>query len=333
MIDITEKLKKRILVLNERVWENRMPQTRIDEWLKNFNGKVSTIENEQLHALFWLSQFMYFGSREIRVLLRALYRDHFLCPLLQEIQNNADGEMTEVDLQIALSSELQKTKFFGVGNPSESGVHLLYYFRQENMLSKSNFMDAIQIFSRDTSTNIRTLRKPQIKRYIFIDDICGSGDTAQDYSREVLTDLLKLNPAAKVAYYCLFASTNGLKQVRDKTLFQENCAAVYELDDSYRCLSQTSRFLTTKEYEGIDMSFATDLVRRYGELICTDLSWCPEHATGWKDSQMLMGFHHNTPDNTLPIVWHDSLNNNTITNAMNWQPAFKRYPKVSGDSL
>ena len=31
----------------------------------------------------------------------------------------------------------------------------------------------------------------------------------------------------------------------------------------------------------------------------------PADALGFEDSQLLIGFHHNTPDNTLPIIWFD----------------------------
>ena len=39
---------------------------------------------------------------------------------------------------------------------------------------------------------------------------------------------------------------------------------------------------------------------------------------GYNDCQMLLGFHHNTPNNTLPIFWREK----------NWTPIFKRYAKL-----
>ena len=44
------------------------------------------------------------------------------------------------------------------------------------------------------------------------------------------------------------------------------------------------------------------------------------NSLGFKDCQLLLGFNHNTPDNTLPIFWYDEKN-------YNWYPIFKRYKK------
>jgi hypothetical protein len=161
-----------------------------------------------------------------------------------------------------------------------------------------------------------------LRRYVFIDDICGSGDTAIDYSKEILDALLKLNPDANVAYHCLFATNKGLKNVRDNSLFRTNCGAVYELDSSYRCLSSESRYLKGVPKE-IDPNLACKIAEEYGRILD------PDYAGGYKDSQMLMGFHHNTPNNTLGIMWHDS----AFGGSLQWQPIFKRYPKIYGELL
>jgi hypothetical protein len=335
MTETYENLKKRIMILNEKVWEGRVSWPQVELWLNNFTGRIADRDAEQLHALFWLSQFMYFGSKEIRVLLKSLYRDLYLCPMIQDVLNILPPNSTEADLKIAIRNELTHTRFLGVGNPSESGVHLLYYFRQENELSKENFLDSVQIFTKsidsqsdidiqgsDSSSHLK-LKNPDLRRYVFIDDICGSGDTAIDYSKEILNDLLRLNPNAKVAYYCLFATKKGLDKVRNKSLFRKNCEAVYELDPSYRCLSNESRYLKGAIPIDINPILARKIVEEYGQLLD------PEYACGYKDSQMLMGFHHNTPNNTLGIMWHDS----AFGGSSQWYPIFKRYPKVYGELL
>src|SRR5690349_19316795 len=114
-----------------RAWEQRVLSPDIHAWLENFTGITESRDVERLHALFMLSHFMYFGSRELRELLRALYRDLFRYPIIASIRrrlkDSIDGHLINAEFQ----QELAKTRFIGVGNPSESGVHLLYYFRQE----------------------------------------------------------------------------------------------------------------------------------------------------------------------------------------------------------
>jgi hypothetical protein len=52
-----------------------------------------------------------------------------------------------------------------MGNPAESGTHLLYYFRQVNNINKDLFIDQSKVDLSDT----------QIKRYIYIDDMSITG--------------------------------------------------------------------------------------------------------------------------------------------------------------
>ena len=138
-----DALTTRLVTLDERVWEGKASGPTVANWLSNFTGQTgATAEVERLHALYLLSQFMYFGSKEIRVLLRAMYRELFLLPLAQKVRAET-GNVAEFCDRMA--QEKQGTRFLGVGNPSESGVHLLYYFRQENGLSKSSFLDSAQI--------------------------------------------------------------------------------------------------------------------------------------------------------------------------------------------
>lgn len=311
-------LKQRITILNERAWEHKLDNDAINRWLENFTGRTGLDpEIERIHALYLLSQFMYFGSREIRVLLRAIYNDLFLAPLIQETRQALGNTRDLGQISQALNVEISKTRFLGVGNPSESGVHLLYYFRQENGLSKLQFADNAQIITRDQETQQRVLRYPEIERYVFVDDVCGSGETAVRYSNDFLKEMLNLSDKVKVYYFCLFANADGMKVVRDDSAFGNNCGAVYEFDKSYKCVDDDSRYFKSTP-RGIDLASARKVADVYGQLLC------PGHPRGYLDSQMLLGFTHNTPDNTLPIIWMDSENHAGTA----WTPAFRRYPKV-----
>ena len=144
-----ELLRKRILVLNEKAWDGRLSWPVVKKWLENFNGAAGIeASTERLHALYLLSQMMYFGGREIRVLLRALYSELIFIPIIQKIRNKYENTRDTTRIKIEAEKELGMTRFLGVGNPSESGVHLLYYFRQENRIPKDHFLYAATIFSR-----------------------------------------------------------------------------------------------------------------------------------------------------------------------------------------
>lgn len=313
-----DMLRVRITVLNERVWENRNQWPQVEAWLANFDGRSGfEPEVEQLHALFLLSQFLFIGSAETRVLLQSVYRDLFLIPLIQEVRQSLGGSRNPDTVETAINEALAKTRFLGVGNPSESGVHLLYYFRQENRLPKSLFLDSASVFTsslgEDSKIN-RALANSDVERYIFVDDVCGSGDTAATYSDGIVTELLALKPDAKLHYLAMFATRKGIEKVRS-TKFGTGSAAVFELDDSYSCLSAGARILVDAPPH-IDAATLEKVAMSYGTLLR------PGFPGGWGNNQLLLGFQHNTPDNTLPIMWAEGDANHP------WTPAFKRYAKL-----
>ena len=301
-----EELRAVVKVLNERVWNNRLSMPTIDRWLENFQGG----DRERHLAINLLAQFVFFGQCEIRELLRSLYRDLYRHPILEGIREEHGGVFDASALRARLDEELVATRFLGVGNPSESGTHLLYYFRQENKLSKEQFLNVHEVFKRDAGSGVRTLRNENVRHYVFIDDICGSGTQAREYSREVVEEIKSFNANAKVYYYALFGLKAGLDDVRGSTLF-DRVDALSVLDSSFQCLGEGSRYFLPAEQADRVETF--DTMSRYGERLF------PGHSLGYKGSQLLIGFFYNVPDNTLPIIWADS---------DNWAPIFRRYTKL-----
>jgi hypothetical protein len=153
-------------------------------------------------------------------------------------------------------------------------------------------------------------------RYIFLDDFCGSGEQAQSYSDEIVQELKSVCSTATVAYYALFGTQAGIDSIRANTMFDE-VKAVYVLDNSYRCFSDDSRYFDGAP-QLIDKAFAEQMCRAYGARLC------PSDPLGYSDGQALIGFHHNTPDNSLPIIWCDNPAVST------WIPIFRRYAKYYG---
>ncbi len=313
MDDVQDDLTRKIKVLNETLWEHRVKEPLIREWLDNFRRNGGDTAKERLHALYMLSNIMYFGFDQMRELLRALYRDLYRYPIIERIRR-ANGDTTDQTLIAqAFSDELQKTLFLGVGNPSESGSHLLYYFRQENDLRKTRFTDTHQLFRRDAQGGRLTLRFPDVKRYVFIDDFCGTGTQGTTYLRDRVSDIKKLDKDIVAACYVLFATSRGIEKLKAETKFDE-VACVYELDSTFKCFDDNSRYFADPP-AGIDKSFAEVMSRVYG------LALRPSLPLGYDNCQLLLAFHHNTPDNTLPIIWCDE------SGGVPWTPVFRRYSK------
>jgi hypothetical protein len=306
-----------IQVLNRAVWRSSVDARVIDEWLKGFGQDGLPGSKGRLHGLYLLSRFLYYGDAEIRALLRALFRDHFRYPIIAAIRELAGHTRDEGFLNTAFALALDRTRFLGIGNPSESGTHLLYFYRQENMLKRDLFVNWHDVF--DLSQPTDTLSNPSITRYVFIDDFCGSGHQAEEYAA---IQIPKMRNAAKQAglsirieYHVLVALQTGLASVRGTNAF-DDVRAVVELDETFRAFGTTSRYFENAP-NGIDRQYAESLATLLG------LRLVPDDPLGYDDGQLLLGFVHNTPDNTLPIFWHPGQKQSP------WSPVFRRYPKLT----
>lgn len=322
-----DKLKSKIKILNETLWENRALNPSIEKWLDNFSS-----EKERLHALYLLSKFMYFGAVPMRNLLKSLYRDLYRYPLIKQIRTANNNTLDECFIEAKFKDEEIKTRFIGVGNPSESGAHLLYFFRQENKLSKRLFVYTDEIIDRSVSPS--KIRFPEVKHYVFIDDFCGSGSQAisDDNNIKPCVDMIRnLVPEAKISYIMLFATSEGVLNVKKSKLY-DRVEAVIEMDDTYKSFGPNSRLFPSKGGCDFDKTFTHEFCHRLGRPLFRDINqkegWSgaklealsDKTALGWNDCQLLLGFFHNTPDNTLPIIWYDEEN-------IKWNPIFKRYNK------
>jgi hypothetical protein len=308
--DLREELLRKIKVLSEQVWEGRAKAPQVDRWLSNFTGEQTDEKQERLFALFLLSQFMYFGGKEMRELLRCLFRDLYKYPIVRETRKAASDTTDTNYIHSKFDTELKRTRFLGVGNPAESGTHLLYYFRQENNLHKSLFINSHEIFNYATTG--LTLRDPSISRYVFIDDLAGSGIQATQYSQNIVKTVKALKSDAIVSYHVIFATSEALKNIRTNTDF-DRVEAVFDLDPTFKCFGDKSRYFPAGSQFG--RSDVEKFAQHYGQVL-----W-PKHPLGYRAGQLLLGFNHNTPDNTLPIFWFDYPSHA-------WEPIFRRYPKI-----
>ncbi|MEA4996585.1 phosphoribosyltransferase-like protein [Petrimonas sulfuriphila] len=320
-LPIYDRLLNKVITYYATIWRDRRSNRIYEEWLSNFKD-ASTEEKEKLHALFLLSKFMYFGNIELRELLKCVFRDLFKYPIVAEIRQNNGNSKDVVLIDKMFKEELSKTRFLGVGNPSESGVHLLYYFRQENNLEKGSFLNTHEIFKNniikekdangiDTSRVDVNIKNPDIKRYVFIDDFCGSGTQAKEYSKDIVEQIKSINKDVEVNYLMLFGTEDGISSVKNETKF-DRIETVFSIDSSFKCFSDASRYFC-KSIDEIEKDFCREMCKKYGDEL-----WAG-YPLGYKDGQLLLSLFHNTPDNTLPIFWAEG---------NDWTPIFKRFHKI-----
>lgn len=315
---VDDDLLRRIKILSERLWEGRAKTPDVRAWLENFDGRhCGDADQERLLALHLLASVSYFGLRELRVLLRAMYRDLFRYRLIQEIRERLHHTTDADAVAVEFAAELRRTRFVGMGNPAESGTHLLYYFRQENRLPRNLFAHQHELLTSSVTDPKVDFAHPELRRVVFIDDLCGSGEQSLRYSNTLLRDLRHVATRRKRSvdfhYLVVFGLARGLERARLDSDF-DLVDAVSEMDDTYATFGTTSRVFR-KPPPGITMQDSEVMANGYGAEL-----W-PDWPLGFDNGQLLLAFHHNVPDNSLPILWYDEA-------GTNWTPAFPRFPKV-----
>ncbi len=313
-LDFRDELRLKVMKLSQNIWEHRIKDKHIDDWLENFRESDDIASCEKSHALYLLSNFMFFGVREIREMLKSVYRDKIQNPLIQKARRELYDSRVYDDVMAGYKRELSATRFLGIGNPSESGTHLLYFFRQENDLPKELFIHSHQIFEVTRGDQVTvSLRDESVKRYIFIDDVCGSGSQAVSYFNELIEEMKEIDSTVEFHYITLFSTAEGLRNIRENARF-DKVECIFELDETFKCFSDSSRYFSDNIDLPLNKAFAQDFITNYGLLLGLE-----EHALGYKNGQLLLGFSHNIPDNSLPIIWSEQ---------NGWKPIFKRYAKL-----
>lgn len=312
------EFKLRTLV--EHAWDQEIRWPQINAWVNNFDGTAFDKNDECLYAVFALSRFMYFSKRLVREMLKSLYRDHFEAPLIQRIRRNYADTKDTVLIRSMFRRELAATRFVGLGNPAESGAHLLYYFRQVNYLAKDLFADFAGAFTPRVDPLSGTLEfRPRgngVSRYVFFDDLVGTGNQASAYLKANLARIRAMDGQLDLRFMSLFATTHGLAKLNEKELFDGKAICLFELDESYRAFHNPSRYFSNPP-EWFEVEKLQLLAKTYGEKLQ------PQRPLGYGNGQLLLGFSHNTPDNTLPIFWDEG-------HLAPWNPVFARYDKNYG---
>lgn len=321
-LPLYDRLMSKIDAYYQTIWREKWKDgtNQAKNWLENFDG--IDLDKEKINMLYLLSKFMYFGNDELRQLLISLYRDLFKYPIVAAIRKSNGNTIDTTFINAEFQKELNATRFLGIGNPSESGVHLLYYFRQECKLSKEYFINTSDIFKIKITEDLpngtkRTYLKSEItnkiiKRYIFIDDFCGSGSQATLYLKNLVENIKFENKDIEVNYLMLFGTESGVNNVRELNVFN-TVEAVFTIDETFKALSDDSRYYKTIDDDAIDRVFSRLTAIKYGTRLFVDL------PLGYGDCELLLGLYHNTPDNSLPIFWSEQ---------NEWKPIFKRYHKI-----
>jgi hypothetical protein len=204
-------------------------------------------------------------------------------------------EVVGQEVRNLFNGDLRRVVFSGLGNSlGSSGSQFLYLLRQKLALREGHF-----------PLDYHRLRDG-VESIVFVDDMIGSGDQARTFCERHLQNV------TATKYYCsLVALRRGMESLRARSGFKLVFAAKI-LDDSARAFSPESRMFGDDTTRLRVMAMA----KRYGEALY------PKGPLGYDDGQSMIVFSHNTPNNTLPIIWASPRNEKTV--GVPWSPLWER---------
>lgn len=173
---------------------------------------------------------------------------------------------------------------------ANSSFVLLEEFRRINGISKKCLIVDESVFLNDKSfSNVKTI--------VFVDDFCGSGNT---FIKSVFQKYDKLLSGKTIIYVVIFCMKKGKEKLLE-----------YASNHGYE-LKITSLYDKDVFYEE-DEALKKDIIRKCS----SDLGLNKNFALGYKETQALVAFQDNTPNNTFGYIWSNSADSD-------YSPIFKR---------
>lgn len=284
-----------IMERNRFVWENRLSEKKVIMWLENFRGKFLDEYEEADLAMDLLFHFLYFSENELKYLCKVS-----VTLLKYQIMQSNPHKYLQFNSDFLISDCLKKNLYSYIGYLSESSSHFTYPLRQECDIPVSQFVEPDKLLDK---TGVNCTSEIGI---VFLDDFLGTGDIGCSFWQKTGSLIRKRNRDVALYYLALVGLKGGIDRIETSTGFKVICPFI--IDNEYRVFDAVSNIFPNI----LRRTEARKMCTGYGKDLVGD-----RDALGYKDSQALVGLHHNIPDNTLPVIWNDH----------EWFPIFKREKK------
>lgn len=277
------------------IWKG-ISLTQLRTWLRNFAG-----EEEEYFAACLLDSLIYRSADQTRAMMEHLFTRTIpdLCSTRGLLPGNEESLLPALrQAGLGPPTVMLVPVIRPLDPPTKSGPLLARLYRQYLGFNQRNMTWPWMIHQwRAFGTSI----------FVFVDDFLGTG--LQFHQFAVQFNLQAMLAGALALYVPLVAHHSGLRFLQSNAPWLHLCAAE-ALDETYslfnpKCLA----FQDGQNSPAKARSFYFDLLRRRG------LGVSPKFAAGWGHLAMAYVFEHATPDNSLPLFWHE---------ASNWSPLFPR---------
>jgi len=272
------------------------------EEYREFRGKYQTeiTEPEFRRAMRWISQFPFFEWK--------LYALKLLTNITFLNEEKVNKKLKELSNSLSI---LKNCVISGIEGAAKSSEHLFYPLNKLTEISQKNFIHSESL----TATDSRDI--------VFIDDMIGTGNQAKNYINKLKNEGKIGNQ--KLHYFAIAGLQDGIKELKNSGSF-ENVLITEEIQNK----AFDTGYIFTAEESGMAKEMSFEL----GEQLTKDMK--NVDPLGYKNSEALVFFGHNNPNNSLPIFWASGkcklLERVGESTEIKWTPLFPRKVKPRSDS-
>lgn len=258
---------------------------RVKEWFNQFE------ENDKEIAYDIFSKINYYDSNTVNIFCKLAF----------------------INFQINNKTDSSDTIFVPIGSAGKSGQMIGYLFRTANNIPQSQFFYEDNLIYKEkliykgkVSYKYK-LNENIIKKYknvVFIDDFTGTGGQfLKNKVVKLVTNYVESvsENKPKLTFITLVATENAVKNIQQKNIIE-----VIALHIRWKAFA-------------IDDEKFINFNQKYGEGLCVING--KDLYLGWGEIGETIVFYYNVPNNTLPIIWSDSISPFT---KKEWIPLFPR---------
>ncbi|UXU92106.1 phosphoribosyltransferase [Burkholderia sp. S-53] len=253
------------------------------------------------HVIKWVLQF---DVADYPLAVRII--EHL--DVLGSVQIRSALEVAHAKLQRRISEKGvaikgNNTLYAGIGNAAKSGALISHHYRVTVDIPEDDFYFGDDEDKLDLSS---------IDNIVLVDDVIGTGKTIAKEVKRVAEEVYSLAKPRQIFVLTVAGYEDGIQRVTEDT----GASVVTALEYSSR---DTVTNMDAAIYTGLAMSereAALERIRRYCRSISTS-------ELGFGGVGGLLVFDHNTPNTTLPIIWH---------RGRGWLPLFPRSLRIPGSA-
>jgi AAA+ ATPase superfamily predicted ATPase len=293
-----------ISAYNDKENANYISETELNELVFKWE-LYKGIEITALAVRTWLDQFENNDERQLSLKLLKNIRFYGELLIREKLKTIHEIIRKSMPLTLGKSERVRKDVLISCfGTSSKSGPTYIRMYASENKITTHNIKLRSEI--KKTITDNQT-----VKAIVFIDDILATGNSILadlNLLNEECGDLLKEREIL-IVVGVICGVSDGIEMLTSKAKdfkFRLEVKVCDVLTEHDKALSGLGIFSDANE-----LASALTLCKKYG------VKLQKMQPLGYGNSQLLVVFKDNCPNNTLPIIW-DSSNN------PKWIPLFKR---------